>query len=240
MEVKVFESPAAAVRRAADMVEVFLSRPMPVIGLATGVTMEPLYEQLVLRHRRSQLPLGGVAAYQLDEYLGLDTNDISSFRSTLLNQFVCPVGLPSEALHSPDPEAADIDAECRRYEQEVLAAKIGLQLLGIGSNGHVAFNEPGSPLDSKTRVVELSQQTRCDNAQKFPAAPVPSFAITQGVGTILNAAHLLLLAFGKGKARSIRQALEGPITPELPASAVQLHGNAIVILDAQAASLLSQ
>ena len=238
MEVKVFETPAAAVSQAADLVEVFLSRPKPAIGLATGVTMEPLYKELVLRHRRSELSVDGVAAYQLDEYLGLASNDLSSFRSTLLNQFVCPVGLPETALCSPNPEADDIDAECRRYEQEVLDAKIGLQLLGIGTNGHVAFNEPGSPLDSKTRVVQLSRQTRCDNASKLPAGPVPSRAITQGVGTILNAAQLLLLAFGEIKARPIQQALEGPITSEIPASAIQLHSNAIVILDTQAASLL--
>ena len=148
--------------------------------------------------------------------------------------------LPVGALHGPNPHADDLDSECDRYEHEVRASSIGLQLLGIGSNGHIAFNEPGSVLASTTRVVELSEQTRTDNARFFPEGRLPPVrAITQGIATILAAAEILLIACGAHKAEAVARALEGPATPSVPASALQLHSTVTVVLDALAASRLS-
>ena len=134
------------------------------------------------------------------------------------------------------PKPQNLGAECVRYEQEVQAAAIGLQILGIGSNGHIAFNEPGTPFDSVTRVVELSGQTRNDNARFFPAGhSVPAQAMTQGIATILAASELLLVACGAGKASAVARAIEGPITDAVPASAIQLHSKVVVVLDPLAA-----
>ena len=147
----------------------------------------------------------------------------------------------TDAVHGPNPHAADLDAECARYEREVRDAKIGLQLLGIGSNGHIAFNEPGSPLDSTTRVVALSDKTQADNARFFPAGqPVPARAITQGIATIGAAARLVLVACGEHKAHPVARAVEGPVTEDLPASAIQLHPSVTVVLDSPASSGLSR
>ena len=146
-----------------------------------------------------------------------------------------------DAVRGPNPHASDLEAECARYEQQVRQASIGLQLLGIGSNGHIAFNEPGSPLDSTTRVVELSERTRADNARLFPAGrPAPTRAITQGIATISAAAEFVLVACREHKARAVAAAVEGRVTEEVPASAIQLHPRVTVVLDLPAASLLSR
>ena len=228
-------------QEAADIVERFVSASeSPALGLATGGTMEGLFAELVRRHRRRGLSFGAVDAYLLDEYVGLDRCDPNAYRSVVRRLFACRVDLEIGSLHGPDAQAPSLGAECARYERKVRAASIGLQVLGIGSNGHIAFNEPGTPFDSVTRVVELSRRTRGDNARFFPVEnPVPARAITQGIATILAASELLLLACGAGKASAVARAVEGPITEALPASAVQLHSNVTVLLDPPAARGLS-
>ena len=178
MRVVVAESADAAGRAAADLVARFITAsPSSALGLATGETMEAVFAELVRRHHEQGLSFVGVDAYLLDEYVGLERCDPCAFRGVVHRLLAHHVDFRLGAVHGPDPAAADLDVECARYERQVRAASIGLQLLGIGSNGHIAFNEPGSPRDSTTRVVELSDQTRADNARfppPPPASPCPS------------------------------------------------------------------
>ena len=241
MRIIVSNDPDSVVQEAAGIVERSVSASESLaLGLATGGTMEGLFAELVSRYRRQSLSFRAVDAYLLDEYVGLDRCDPNTYRSVVRRLFARHVDLDSGSLHGPDPHAPNLGAECVRYEQEVKAASIGLQILGIGSNGHIAFNEPGTPFDSVTRVVELSGQTRDDNARFFPAGhSVPTQAMTQGIATILAASALLLLACGVDKASAVARAIEGPITDAVPASAIQLHSNAAVVLDPLAAQSLS-
>ena len=242
MRVVVAASALSAARVAADLVEEFITAsPSPALGLATGETMAPVFAELARRHRERGLSFAGVRVYLLDEYVGLDRLDRRAYRNVVHRQLVRHVDLAPGAVHGPDPHAADLDTECARYEREVRDANIGLQLLGIGANGHIAFNEPGSPLDSITRVVTLSRRTRADNARFFPEGqPVPARAITQGIATIGAGGHLVLLACGRRKAAAVAQAVEGPVTGDVPASALQLHTNVTMVLDPAASSRLTK
>ncbi len=239
MEVEVFDSTEAAVLAAANMIEAFILKQGAVLGLATGETMKPVYAKLARRRKSLQPAMSGLAVYLLDEYIGLTQDDPRSFRNTIVDQFASPLGLPETNFQSPRTSSQDLSQECHRYEANVLSAGVGLQLLGVGVNGHIGFNEPGSAFDSSTRVVDLTRQTRQVNARKFAPDPVPAQAITQGIGTILKAEHLLVLAFGKHKVGPIRRALEEPVSTDIPASAIRLHPKATVLLDPEAASLLS-
>ena len=237
MRVVAAESAVAVARVAADLVEGFIvASPSPALGLATGQTMEAVFAELVRRHREQGLSFVGVHAYLLDEYLDLDRDDPCAFRNVVTRLLTGHIDIGLEAVHGPNPKATDVTAECARYEQQVREALIGLQLLGIGSNGHIAFNEPGSPLDSTTRVVALSEQTRAANARFFPAGQsAPARAITQGIATLGAATQLVLVACGEHKADAVARAVEGPVTSEVPASAIQLHPNVTVVLDPSAA-----
>ena len=242
MKVLVSDDPDSAVRKAAGVVERFVAASeSPALGLATGQTMEGLFAELVSRCRRQRLSFRSVEAYLLDEYVGLDPSDPNTYRSVVHRLLARHVDLDCASLHGPDPRAPDLGAESERYEREVRTASIGLQILGIGSNGHIAFNEPGTPFDSVTRVVELSEQTRHDNARFFPVGQaVPARAITQGIATILAASELLLVACGEHKAGAVARAVEGPVSDASPASAIQLHSNVTVVLDPSAAQDLSR
>lgn len=242
MRVVVAASARSAARMAADLVEEFITAaPSPALGLATGATMEALFAELVRRHRDKHLSFAGVEVYLLDEYIGLRPGDPYAFRSVVHSLLTRHVDLRSDAVHGPEPGTAGLVAECARYEQQVRDANIGLQLLGIGANGHIAFNEPGSPLDSTTRVVVLSDQTRTDNGRFFPQGqPVPARAITQGITTISAAGQLVLMACGRHKAAAVAQAVEGPVTCDVPASALQLHSDVTVVLDPAASSRLTK
>lgn len=203
--------------------------------------METVFAELVRRHREQGLSFARVQVYLLDEYLDLGHDDGSAYRNVVHRLLAGQVDMGSSAVHGPNPQPLDVTAECARYERQVVAASIGLQLLGIGANGHIAFNEPGSPLDSVTRVVELSEQTRADNARFFPTGrAVPTRAITQGIATIGAAAQLVLVAYGEHKADAVARAVEGPVTAEIPASALQLHPRVTVVLDRWAASELAR
>ena len=242
MKVVVAESAAAAARVVADFVERFITTAArPALGLATGETMEAVFAELVRRHREQSLSFARVDAYLLDEYLDLDEDDPCAYRNIVQRQLASHIDLAPGAVHGPNAQATDVSAECARYERQVREASIGLQLLGIGVNGHIAFNEPGSSLDSVTRLVALSGQTRADNARFFPGSrPVPARAITQGIATITAAGELVLVACGQQKAQAVARALRGPVTPEIPASAQQLHPRVTVVLDRRASSGLAR
>jgi glucosamine-6-phosphate deaminase len=214
------------------------ARPDAVLGLATGSTPLPVYE--ALPSRLAGVDVSRVRGFALDEYVGLDPAHPESYRSVITREVVEPLGLDPARVRVPDGALEGIEHAGEDYERALAeAGGVDLQLLGIGTDGHIGFNEPGSSFASLTRVKTLTQQTREDNARFFDAVEdVPRHCITQGLGTILRARHLVLLAFGAGKADAVAGALEGPVTASLPGSAIQLHPHATVVLDEPAASAL--
>ena len=212
----------------------------PLLGLATGGSVAGLYGELIRRHRQGGLSFTAVRAFLLDEYLGLPADHPKAYRNVIRRLLADHVDFAPSAVAGPDPQATDLGAECARYDR-LLAGGVDVQILGIGRNGHIAFNEPGSSLNGTTRVVVISDATRSDNARFFDRPnQVPRRAITQGIGTIRRARRLLLMAAGESKSAALRAALEGPVTTEVPASALQLHPQVTVVADRAAASALSR
>jgi len=226
---------AAGALVADEVARLVRERPDTVLGVATGSTPLPVYE--ALRERLHGVDLSRVQAFALDEYVGLDPQHPESYRSVIRREVVEPLGLDPRRVHVPDGSVAGIAQAGEKYEQAIAAAGgIDLQLLGIGTDGHIGFNEPGSSFASRTRVKTLTRQTREDNARFFDDVDdVPRHCITQGLGTILDARHLVLLAFGSGKAEAVAGAVEGPVTASLPGSAIQLHPRVTVVIDEEAA-----
>jgi glucosamine-6-phosphate deaminase len=238
-EVVIVKDAAAAGELVAEAVVALISgRPDAVLGLATGSTPVPVYAALAERARG--LDLSQVRGFALDEYVGLPAGHPESYRAVITREVVEPLGLVPERIHVPNGATETIQHAGADYEAAIEAAGgVDLQILGIGTDGHIGFNEPGSSFASLTRVKTLTEQTRRDNARFFDSIDdVPMHCITQGLGTILRARHLVLLAFGAGKAAAIAAALEGPLSASLPGSAVQLHPRATVVVDEAAASEL--
>jgi glucosamine-6-phosphate deaminase len=217
------------------------ARPELVLGLATGRTMERVYAYLAVFHERDGLDFSRCHTFNLDEYIGLPPGDPGSYRHYMQVHLFGKVNLRPEHTHLPDGTAPDLAAECRRYEERIRElGGIDLQLLGIGSDGHIGFNEPLSALRSRTREKALTPSTLAQNAEMFGGdlARVPRRAITMGVGTILDCRRCLLLATGETKAAILAQAVEGPITAMVTASALQLHPRCQVLVDEEAAAAL--
>ena len=216
-------------------------RPTLVLGLATGRTMERIYERLADMHRNG-LDFSGCSSFNLDEYIGLEPDDPNSYRATMQRLLFDHVNFAPGRTHVPDGHATDIKRAARDYEAAIRAAGgIGLQLLGIGETGHIGFNEPLSALMSRTRDKTLTPRTREQNAPLFGGDPdaVPKRALTMGVGTILEAEEILLVATGPAKAEVLARAFEGPLTASISASALQLHPRCRVIADEAAAARLA-
>lgn len=209
------------------------------LGFATGSSPLPVYQ--ALRTRLRGVAVSEVRGFALDEYVGLDLGHPESYRSVLAREVVEPLGFDPGNISLPDGSIEHIETAGEAYEAAINAAGgIALQLLGIGTDGHIGFNEPGSSFASLTRVKTLTTQTRTDNARFFGSlAEVPMHCITQGLGTILRARHLVLLAFGQEKASAVARAVEGPLTTMVPASAIQLHPHVSVVVDEAAASELA-
>lgn len=207
-----------------------------VLGFATGSTPLPVYAALV--PRLAGIDVSRVRGFALDEYVGIDPRHPQAYRNVLRRDVVDPLGLDPARVRVPDGSPDGIEHAGDDYEAAIRAAGgVDVQLLGIGTTGHIGFNEPGSSFASLTRVKTLTAQTRADNARFFDSADeVPRHCITQGLGTILRARHLVLLAFGEGKADAVAGAVEGPVTASLPGSAIQLHGHATVVVDEAAAA----
>lgn len=240
MTVRVFDDLAKLGRFAAEhVVEAIEAKPDAVIGLATGSTPLPLYHAWAEIVAQRGLDVSRVRGFALDEYAGIDPAHHESYHSVVDREVVQQLGLTPELVSVPPTEATAADAAA--YEAAIAqAGGIDVQILGIGRNGHLAFNEPGSPLDSRTRRIALTPETIADNARFFAsAADVPTEAITQGLGTIMEARKLVIVAIGGSKAEAVAAALEGPVTAELPASIAQRHPNVVFVLDTAAASLLS-
>jgi len=239
MEVIVLPGAAEVGRLAADVIERLLhQRPSPVLGLATGSTPEPLYAELIRRHRTEGLSFAHARAFTLDEYVGLPMDHPERYAAVIRRGLTDHLDLKPDAVQGPDGSAADLLAECVRYEQSIVdAGGVDVQIAGVGSDGHIAFNEPGSSLTSITRLKTLNSRTVADNARFFASeAEVPHHVITQGLGTILRSRHLLLIATGASKAPAVARAVEGPLAASCPASVVQLHPHATVLLDEAAAA----
>jgi glucosamine-6-phosphate deaminase len=217
-------------------------RPDAVVGLATGSSPEPVYEELARRHRAGELKLTEIRAFLLDEYVGLPASDPASYRAVIRHQVIDPLGLDPDRVAGPDGNAPDLMEACRAYEATIKAnGGVDLQLLGIGGDGHIGFNEPGSSLGSRTRLKTLTAQTRADNARFFgdDEEAVPPHVLTQGVGTISEARHLVLVAWGASKAAAIARCVEGPVTAMVPASVLQLHPHVTIVIDDDAAGDLT-
>jgi glucosamine-6-phosphate deaminase len=241
-EVIVVGSRKAAGALVAEAIERLVAeKPDAVLGLATGDTPLPVYRALAERVRAG-LDLSAVRGFALDEYVGIPVSHPQSYHSVIAEQVVKPLGLDPLAVHVPDGRPLGIETAGERYEAAILASGgVDLQILGIGTDGHIGFNEPGSSFASVTRVKTLTRQTREDNARFFDSVDeVPVHSITQGLGTILRAKRLVLLAFGRGKARAVAAALEGPLSASVPASAIQLHPRATVVVDEEAAAELAE
>lgn len=220
---------------ARELAETLMRHPNPVLGVATGSTPLSTWRALASRG----LQLSHVRAFALDEYLDIAAEHPESYRSVVEREIVGPLGLDATLVRVPGDDGKDSAAPAR-YERAIQeAGGIDVQVLGIGSNGHIAYNEPGSSLASRTRIARLTEQTRRDNARFFSSLDeVPTMCITQGIGTILEAKRILLIAYGAAKAAAIAGALEGAVTASLPGSALQLHSNVTVILDEAAAASL--
>ena len=239
MEIIIQPTQQAATEVAARIIARLLrDKPTAVLGLATGSTPLSLYRTLIAMN----LDWSRVTTFNLDEYIGLPRDHAQSYHSFMWENLFRHINIAEKNIHIPDGNAPDIPKFCREYEQQILAAGgIDLQVLGIGTDGHIGFNEPSSSLASRTRIKTLTQQTCSDNARFFGSEEkVPHHVITMGIGTIMEARENLLLAFGPNKARAVAEAVEGPITSLNPASILQMHPVVKVILDEPAAADLKR
>lgn len=228
-------------RIAADMVSQQLKdKPDSVLGLATGSTPIGLYAQLVERYKKGEIDFSKVKTFNLDEYKGLPKTHPQSYYFFMFKHLFSKVNIDPENIHIPNGEVEDSAKECEEYEKNIKeAGGIDLQILGIGHNGHIGFNEPGTPFESTTSLIDLDQRTIEANSRFFDSInEVPRQAISMGIKTIMQARKIVLMISGKDKAEIAAKAIKGPVTTQVPASVLQLHPFATVLLDQEAASLL--
>lgn len=239
MRVQVFDGSAALAAAGADVVHAGIAEfAGRALGVATGSTPLGLYAELSRRCAQGLMDPGALGIVALDEYLGVGPEHPGSYATYVRDRIARPLGIPDERVAVPDG-LQEPGVACPAFEASIRRLGcVGVQVAGIGSNGHLGFNEPGTPFDSRTHIVQLSEQTRADNQAVFGTSPVPRFALTQGISTILDARRILLLATGAGKAEAVRRALTEAPDVDCPASAVQLHPDVVVLLDRDAASAL--
>lgn len=242
MEVVVLQDQAEIGRVAADAVTALLDRkPDAVLGLATGSSPLTIYDELAARYAAGTLSFKQARGFTLDEYVGLPADHAERYRNVIDTVFVSRVDFAAGAVQGPDGLATDIPAACAAYEAAIKdAGGVDLQIVGIGTDGHIAFNEPGSSLASRTRIKTLTRQTRLDNARFFgdDLDAVPTHCLTQGLGTILEARHVVLVATGRGKAEAVHHLVEGAVSAMWPATVLQHHPHVTVLLDDAAARRL--
>lgn len=227
---------------AAGAIEALLDhKPEAVLGLATGSSPLGIYDELARRHREGRLSFSRARAFMLDEYVGLPLAHPQRYRNVIEHEIASRVGFGVGAVLGPDGLAQDVVAACAQYEEAIVrAGGVDLQILGIGTDGHVGFNEPGSSLASRTRIKTLTEQTRVDNARFFDGdlSQVPHHCLTQGLATIMSARHIVLIATGRAKAEAIHHLVEGPVSAMWPATILQHHPHVTVLADGPAASRL--
>lgn len=241
MEVVIVDSENTMGNLVADaLVDLVARKPQAVIGFATGSSPVPIYESLEKAYVDGKISLREATGFLLDEYVGLAPEHEQAYRRFIVEHVQSRTDLPAESLFGPNGLAEDLAAEGRRYDRSIEeSGGIDLQILGIGSDGHIGFNEPSSSLSSRTRIKTLTRTTREDNARFFDTLDdVPTHVLTQGLGTILDARHLVMVACGENKAVPIAAAIEGPVTAMCPGSILQFHRHVTVVLDDAAASQL--
>jgi glucosamine-6-phosphate deaminase len=239
VEIIILNAEKAVYREASSrIVERIQKKPNAVLGLATGRTMLGIYENLIADFCRDRVDFSNTKTVNLDEYLGLSPDDPLSFHSYMEHHFFKHVNVDPDNILIPDPLPENVEKECENYEESIKKlGGIDIQLLGIGRDGHIGFNEPSSSLKARTRVKTLTDETIKDN---FGNSEGPRFAITMGIGTILEAKEIILVAIGAEKAEAVARMVEGPVTASCPASALQLHPKVKVICDSEAAQLLER
>lgn len=228
-------------RKAANIISAqIILKPDSVLGLATGASPLGAYEQLVRWYQKGDLDFSGVRTVNLDEYLGLGFQCPQSYRRFMYDHLFSQINVEPSNIHIPSGLAADLQAECRRYDAVLRKlGRIDLQLLGLGCNGHIGFNEPEDEFRKGTHVVHLSDSTRQANSRFFERMEeVPTGAITMGLFDIVQAERVLMVVSGKGKAKALKDAFFGPVTPRVPASILQFHANFTLVADADALSLI--
>ncbi len=242
IETIIFKDREAAALRAALLVQREIEKkPSLVLGLATGKTMIPLYRELVLLYKKKKISFKKVRTFNLDEYYGLSSENKNSHRYFMEKYFFNLVDIPVENINFLNGTTKDWCLECARYESAIKkAGGIDLLILGLGANGHIAFNEPGSFLNSKTRLVKLSETTRKNNSKIFSSLNrTPKYALTMGLSTILKSRKIILLAFGRSKRGILKLALKGKISSRVPASFLRRHKNVVFVLDEDSRGRLS-
>lgn len=221
------------------MLDVIKSKESPIIGLATGSSPIGLYNAMIRDHKENGTSYKNVKSVNLDEYVGLGIESDQSYVYFMNDNLFKSIDIDKNNTNLPNGKADDMNAECERYTALLNSMPQDIQLLGIGGNGHIGFNEPGTPFDSTTHIVELQERTRLDNARFFSSLDeVPTHAITMGIKNIMNAKKILVVANGKGKADAVYSMVKGEITESCPASVLQNHSDVIVIVDEDAASKL--
>ncbi len=238
--VLIVKDPSSVAVAGADVVEELITeRPDAVLALPTGRTPIDLYRELVRRTRLGRIDWSRVRAFNLDEWVGVPADSEASYASFMNEHLYAHVNMPATHRFIPNGLAPDLDGECRQYEDAIESVGgIELAILGIGRNGHIGFNEPGTPFEVRTHVATVSADTRAANAYSFPGGDPPSSAITVGIATIMLARRIVLLATGDEKALILRRALEGAVDVSVPASVLQRHSNVTIIADERAGSLL--
>ena len=244
MRIGIFNDEDQIASLAADRIlEVYRAKPNFVLGLATGSSPLKLYAELVRRYEAGQISFAQVRSYNLDEYVGLPRDHYEGYANFIHRNLVDLVDMPEGAAHGPDGWCDDLEAGAAAYDEAIKAdGGIDIQVLGIGSDGHIGFNEPGGTLASRTHVGVLTEQTRRDNARFFDGDidAVPTHCLTQGLGTIMEARKLVLIATGSNKAEAIEHLVEGEVSEDWPASVMQRHPDALVLVDRDAAARLSR
>lgn len=240
MEIKIYENAAEIGVAAAELYkELINSNPNAVLGLATGATPVPTYQKLIELYNNGEISFKGITTFNLDEYCDLDKHDKNSYYTFMHENLFNHVDIKEENVNFLDGNAEDCDAESKRYAEAIKAAGgIDLQLLGIGTNGHIAFNEPADKFTDEAFKVTLTQSTIDSNQQYFGDVPMPRYAMTMGIGSIMRSKKILLIATGEKKAKAIKAMVSGEVTPQIPCSILNEHSDVIIMLDKAAASLL--
>ncbi|WP_194949503.1 glucosamine-6-phosphate deaminase [Actinomyces trachealis] len=243
MELVILDTDEEIAERAADVIEALIqAKPNAVLGTATGSSPLPLYDELARRCKEGRISFKQVKGFMLDEYVGLPEGHPERYATFMERNLRSRIDMPQGALQGPDALREDLQAACDEYEAKMAeSGYCDLQILGIGADGHIGFNEPGGPLDSSTHIDTLTEKTRSDNARFFDGDidQVPTHCITQGLGTIMKARKLVLIATGENKAEAIHQLIEGKVSAEWPATVMQDHADALVLVDRAAASKLT-
>lgn len=226
-------------KKAAEIIiEEISKKPNLVLGLATGFTSLRLYQELVKVYEKRKINFSKIRSFNLDEYYPIKKKDKNSFYYFMHKNLFSKINIKKENVNILDGEAKNPENECENYENKIRKNKIDIQILGVGVNGHIGFNEPGSGINSRTRLVKLASQTLKDNSRFFRGRKIPRYALSMGISSIMVAKRIILLASGKNKARAMNQLIERKVSKKWPVSFLRKHKNLVIVLDKDAASLL--